>query len=57
MWTINPVDSDDGSHRFYIVSTVSNGDAIRFTLETEREARELRDVLNRIGTAVTSFAL
>lgn len=57
MWTITSVNSDDGRHLFYTVSTVSNGDAIHFTLDSERDARELRDVLNRIGTSVTSFAL
>lgn len=55
MWKINPGTAADGSP-YYTVSAFANGDEIRFTVETEKEARYLRDVLNKLGTAVTSFA-
>jgi len=54
-WNINPVDPVDGE-RFYIVDGASDADQIRFSVNTESQARELRDVLNRLGRNVTTFA-
>lgn len=56
MWTINPIDPECGP-RFYTVSATTDGNEIRFTVESEFEARKLRDTLNQFGTAVSTFAL
>lgn len=56
-WWIDPVDPQDGGRRFYVVATETGSDTVRLTVSAERQARELRDLLNKIKPAVSAWAL
>lgn len=56
MWQITVTVIEDGT-RIYTVSACDDGNEVRFTTYTEKEARELRDVLNRLGSTFTAFAI
>lgn len=54
-WWIDPVDPEEGP-RFYVVATETGSDTVRMTVSTERDARDLRDALNRIKPVVSAWA-
>ena len=56
MWQINITETEDGE-RFYTVSALDDGNEVKFTVITEKQARELKEVLNRLGSVFTAFAI